>query len=30
VVERIMELNAMSNSALHPGQNLIVPSSATR
>ncbi|MFE5700905.1 LysM peptidoglycan-binding domain-containing protein [Rhodococcus koreensis] len=30
VVERIMELNAMSNSALHPGQSLIVPSSATR
>ncbi|EID80980.1 MULTISPECIES: LysM peptidoglycan-binding domain-containing protein [Rhodococcus] len=30
VVERIMELNAMSNSALHPGQSLIVPSSSTR
>ncbi|TQC44529.1 LysM peptidoglycan-binding domain-containing protein [Rhodococcus sp. WS4] len=30
VVERIMELNAMSNSALHPGQTLIVPSSPTR
>jgi LysM repeat protein len=30
VVEQIMELNAMSNSALHPGQSLIVPSSSDR
>ncbi|MEV0946386.1 LysM peptidoglycan-binding domain-containing protein [Rhodococcus sp. NPDC049939] len=28
VVEYIKELNAMSNSALHPGQRLIVPLSA--
>ncbi|MCQ4119451.1 LysM peptidoglycan-binding domain-containing protein [Rhodococcus tibetensis] len=30
VVERIMELNAMSNSAVYPGQTLIVPASGTR
>ncbi len=29
VIDRIMELNAMSNSVLRPGQSLIVPSSIT-
>lgn len=30
VVEQIMELNAMSDSVVHPGQTLIVPASGTR